>query len=86
MKKLWSTTVIGKDLTADTMFHFHQVAIYINTASHNVNIATNGRSYPSTCEGTTNVLKKKLLTLVPISIVSDLETQKANSAIYRKPR
>ena len=25
MKKLWSTTVIGKDLTADVMFHFHQV-------------------------------------------------------------
>ncbi|XP_065887692.1 unconventional myosin-VIIa-like [Dysidea avara] len=24
MKKLWSTTVIGKDIIADTMFHFHQ--------------------------------------------------------------
>ena len=25
MKKLWSTTVVGKDVAADTIFHFHQV-------------------------------------------------------------
>lgn len=24
MKKLWSTTVVGKDLAADTIFHYHQ--------------------------------------------------------------
>ena len=28
MKKLWSTTIIGEDMTADTMFHFHQVTLY----------------------------------------------------------
>ena len=25
MKKLWSTTVIGRDPVADCMFHYHQV-------------------------------------------------------------
>lgn len=25
MKKLWSTTVVGKDVAADTIFHYHQV-------------------------------------------------------------
>lgn len=28
MKKLWSTTVVGKDLAADTIFHYHQVDIF----------------------------------------------------------
>ena len=28
MKKVWSTTVIGKDIKADTAFHFHQVTLY----------------------------------------------------------
>lgn len=27
MKKLWTKTVPGKDLNADTIFHFHQVSI-----------------------------------------------------------
>lgn len=27
MKKLWSTTVVGKDVAADTIFHFHQVIL-----------------------------------------------------------
>jgi len=25
MKKLWSTTVVSKDVAADTIFHYHQV-------------------------------------------------------------
>ena len=27
MKKLWTKTVPGKDVNADTIFHFHQVSV-----------------------------------------------------------
>jgi len=84
MKKLWSTTVIGMDLTADVMFHFHQVSYIVQPAGL-IMLIIDCRSCPSTFEDTTNVLKKKLLILEHISIVSDLGIQRTNSATYRKP-
>lgn len=82
MKKLWSTTVIGKDIKADTMFHFHQV--YICTTNHDIDIIIDHRNYLNTCEATISVVKKMLLILGLISIVSDLGTQRVNSLIYRE--
>ena len=31
MKEVWLKTIIGEDMTADTMFHFHQVTLYSKT-------------------------------------------------------
>ena len=33
MKKLWTKTVPGKDVNADTIFHFHQVIVTLHTTT-----------------------------------------------------
>lgn len=97
MKKLWTSTVPGKDSFADSIFHYYQV-IFITFIFDNplnfylffFNVQTHlfyvfyVRSFQNTCAATTSVPEKRFSSLERSSTVSSL--RRTNLIFLQYPR